>query len=144
MTTFGQMLTETIREALNELIDTKETECANYTETENETTNKDYNILTINDCIFIECKLPGFNRDEIEVKIIDDVLTVTAISEDFDDEFEDCYIHKHFDLDKVEFKFKLSTELSHGDFDISLDLGILTIKIERVKTEEKSRFFEIN
>jgi len=79
----------------------------------------------------IEIALAGFNKDDIEVIVSDNVLSIKSLKENSK---EDA-IHKGISYRKFTRKFSLAEDIIVNSAD--LKNGLLTIKLERVIPEEK-------
>jgi molecular chaperone IbpA len=79
----------------------------------------------------IEIALAGFNKDDIEVMVSDNILSIKSLKEN---KTEDA-IHKGISYRKFTRKFSLAEDIIVNSAD--LKNGLLTIKLERVIPEEK-------
>ena len=84
---------------------------------------------------YIQLKVPGYREDEISVDSkIDDQGYKLIISGKFpqsDVDLEESnlkYSHKDFDMEHFKNIVKITREIAEGDFQVSLDNGILTIQ----------------
>ena len=92
-----------------------------------------YNIRKEGDYNYvIEMALAGFGKDDIEIEVVNNTLSVRSIKEN--DKVEDS-IYRGISFRKFNRKFTLADDVVVND--AKLENGMLTIVIERVITEEK-------
>ena len=92
-----------------------------------------YNIRKEGDYNYvIEMALAGFGKDEIEIEVVNNTLSVRSIKEN--DKVEDS-IYRGISFRKFNRKFTLADDVVVND--AKLENGMLTIVIERVIPEEK-------
>ena len=92
-----------------------------------------YNIRKEGDYNYvIEMALAGFGKDDIEIEVVNNTLSVRSIKEN--DKVEDS-IHRGISFRKFNRKFTLADDVVVND--AKLENGMLTIVIERVIPEEK-------
>ena len=92
-----------------------------------------YNIIKGGDYNYvIEMALAGFSKDDIEIEIADNTLTIRSTKEN--EENEDT-IHRGISYRKFNRKFTLTDDLVVNE--ASLENGMLVINLERIVPEEK-------
>ena len=92
-----------------------------------------YNIRKEGDYNYvIEMALAGFGKDDIEIEVVNNTLSVRSIKEN--DKVEDS-IYRGISFRKFNRKFTLADDVVVND--AKLENGMLTIVIERVIPEEK-------
>ena len=93
-----------------------------------------YNIQKVGDYNYtIEMALAGFSKDDIEVEVTENTLSVRS---DKKDEPEDEFTyHRGISYRKFERKFTLADDLVVND--AKLENGMLTVDLERIVPEEK-------
>ena len=92
-----------------------------------------YNIRKEGDYKYvIEMALAGFGKDDIEIEVVNNTLSVRSIKEN--DKVEDS-IYRGISFRKFNRKFTLADDVVVND--AKLENGMLTIVIERVIPEEK-------
>ena len=92
-----------------------------------------YNIIKGGDYNYvIEMALAGFSKDDIEIEIADNTLTIRSTKEN--EENEDT-IHRGISYRKFNRKFTLADDLVVNE--ASLENGMLRIDLERIVPEEK-------
>ena len=90
------------------------------------------------DAFIIEAELPGFTKEDIDVSLEGDTLTVSAVHQEKKEEKDEKggYIHR----ERSYGAYKRSFDLSGVDAEKitgSLDSGILTLTLPKVAKEEK-------
>ena len=84
----------------------------------------------------IEVAIPGFAKEDIEVKVEDDILTVWAKRRVEEEEsFE--YVIKEFGYDMMERKFKLAKGIGHEQIQAKCENGILRLTFFDVPANEE-------
>ena len=93
-----------------------------------------YNIQKVDDYSYqIDMALAGFGKDDIEVEVAENALTVR--SDKKDDPKDEFTYHRGISYRKFERKFTLADDIVVTD--AKLENGMLTIELERVVPEEK-------
>ena len=80
----------------------------------------------------IDMALAGFSKNDIEVEVVDGLLTVRSVKENDED---DSNIYRGISYRKFNRKFTLADEIVVKD--ASLENGMLVISLERIVPEEK-------
>lgn len=104
-----------------------------------------YNIKRVNDTDYrIEVALAGYSKEDIEVELKDNALTVrNKTKEQTIDEKGNGVIHKGISTRQFERAFTISEDIKVRDAE--LKNGLLTIDLKRIIPEEKkSRLIEIH
>ena len=83
---------------------------------------------------FIELAIAGFNEDDLEVSLQNQVLNIRSKKES-DQEPEDNYVHRGIAKRQFEREFTLSDDIVVKGCDLTN--GMLTIELERIIPEEK-------
>ena len=96
------------------------------------------NILQKGELFVLELAVPGFAKDELEIVVNDEVLTVrgekaAAAKSDSDAEF----ILEEFDFETFERKFRLAPSIAREKISASYDHGILRLTFIDVPKEEE-------
>jgi HSP20 family protein len=76
----------------------------------------------------IEMALPGYDKEDIHIRIEDNVLTIKAEQE----HDKEGYTYREFDYRKVNRSFKLSKAIDKDKISASMQHGILTIQLAKV------------
>lgn len=95
------------------------------------------NIVETNDSFKLEIALPGFQKEEIKVSVVEDILTVSAGHETSEKQENDRYTWNEFGFKaKYQRSFKLSDSISTESIGAVYQNGILTLTL--AKTEPKT------
>jgi len=81
----------------------------------------------------IELAVAGFKRSELDIELAESVLTITAKSENTDEDVE--YVHRGLAKRAFTRKWTLADDVIIND--ASLIDGVLTVKLQRIIPEEK-------
>lgn len=87
--------------------------------------------------VSIKADLPGFNKEEIEINLVGDTLTVSAVR---NEKTEEANGEKKFVSERhVRYgrSFSVPENRTPEDFKVKYDNGVLTITYEKEKEEEK-------
>lgn len=96
------------------------------------------NILKEDEYYELEIPAPGFKREEIEVLVNDNILTIKGKREK-DVEKASTYIRIEHDTDEFERSFELTNEADQEKINARLENGILFVRIYRIiEGQEKS------
>ena len=104
-----------------------------------------YNICKLNDNDYkIEVALAGYSKDDIEIELKDNTLTVrNKINEKVVNDESNGVIHKGISTRQFERSFTISEDIKVKNAD--LKNGLLSIDLERIVPEEKKpRLIDIN
>lgn len=97
------------------------------------------NIRRSGPMVALEIALPGFEREELQVTIENDVLIVKAErTREEESRSESDYILREFDQEVQERRFFLEKGISMEDIQAAYRNGILTITVTDVPEEEES------
>tara|TARA_R100000008_G_C3547335_1_gene148325 strand:+ start:314 stop:736 length:423 start_codon:yes stop_codon:yes gene_type:complete len=92
-----------------------------------------YNIRKVGEFDYtIELALAGFSKKDIEVKVVDGVITIKSIKENSED---DEALYRGISYRKFTKKFSLADDMEVKG--AKLDNGLLSIDLERIVPEEK-------
>ena len=94
------------------------------------------NVTKTDELYTMEVILPGFEKEQIEVMIDDDVLTIRAERNVEEGKLNE-YIIREFDTDVVERKFILGHNIGHEKVTAKYHRGILTLTFKDVPAEEE-------
>ena len=93
-----------------------------------------YNIRKVGEFDYtIELALAGFSKKDIEVKVVDGVITIKSIKENSED---DETLYRGISYRKFTKKFSLADDMEVKG--AKLDNGLLSIDLERIVPEEKN------
>jgi HSP20 family protein len=99
------------------------------------------NLKKEKELFIIEMAVPGFEKDEIEILLDDDILTVRGEKSKSEKATKDEeFILEEFDFDSFERKFKLAASVAHEKITAKYDSGILRLTFIDVPEEEEKGF----
>jgi len=93
--------------------------------------------------LVIDAELPGLNKDQIEINIEDQVLTIGANYEQKNEDKHEDYYLKERRTGKVFRSFRLDSTADVDNISANLANGILTLRIP-TREEAKPRKIEVN
>lgn len=89
--------------------------------------------------IVIEAELPGFQKDDVEITLQEDLLTITAKKSETKKEEEDRFLRKERYSNAYERRFTLS-EIDKDGITATLENGLLSLMLpKKEKKEEQAR-----
>lgn len=96
------------------------------------------NAIEYKDRIEVESELPGFTKDDIDICIKENVLTISGKRRD-EEKKEEEGIYKIRELKKSSFSrsFRIGDNININDIDANFKNGILLLKLNKIKPEEK-------
>lgn len=100
----------------------------------------DVNILEENENYIIEVALPGFTKDQVNVKIEDDVLTISSAKEG--EKEHGRYLKREFNSQAFRRSFNISETMDTDSIKAEMKNGILFLHIPK-KEEAKPQIKEI-
>jgi HSP20 family protein len=87
----------------------------------------------------LELAVPGFDKEEIEISVREDILLIRGEKSSSAPQHKSEYILEEFDFSSFERSFKLAPTLSHEKITAKLERGILRLTfIDVPKEEEKA------
>lgn len=96
------------------------------------------------DTYVLRADLPGFTKDDIEVRAVDDTLVIDADRDETEDETDANYVrrerHRHSMARRVTFSEPIDAE----NVDASMRHGVLTVTIPKVAAVEEGTKIEID
>ena len=93
-----------------------------------------YNLIKAGDDTYlIELAVAGFDEEDFEIEIHDGILTIRADVGDIDREVD--YLHKGIAARSFERKFTLADTIEVQS--VTLNMGLLTVKLQNIIPEEK-------
>ena len=98
------------------------------------------NIIDSKDSFRIEVAAPGMNKNDFELSVNNDVLTIKAHKENSTEEKNERFTRKEFSSQSFERSFTLNDEIEIEKIEAQYNDGILNItlpKLEEVKKEVK-------
>ncbi len=91
----------------------------------------------------LELAVPGFKKEEIEISVKNDLLTICGKKSKSDAVFESEYILEEFDFDSFERCFKLSPTISHEKITAKLENGVLRLTFTDVPKEQERAYQKV-
>ena len=108
---------------------------------ESSTSYPPYNIIKSNNNYTITMAIAGFTKDEVDISVEENELSVKGVSNNSDEKIE--FLHKGIAARNFERKFQLADTIKV--IDASYENGLLNIFLEReIPEHQKSRKIEIN
>lgn len=90
--------------------------------------------------ILVEAEMPGFNKDEIEVTLNKDVLTICAEHKEEKKEEEKGKVYQQErQYRRIERSFTLPASVDEGKVDASLKNGVLHLTLEKTKAAQTKK-----
>ena len=87
------------------------------------------NIYVDNDGYHIEMALPGIDKDNIDVSLINDTIKVKVDKKDENEIKDRNYIYKEFSIEKIEREFKIPDGFDLSKLNVTYENGILKFDI---------------
>lgn len=92
----------------------------------------------------IEISLPGISKDEVSLDVNNDILKVTYLKENTNEESSKTYLYKKIAKRSCNFAWKISSKYNLNDIGATMKDGILLVNIPLSKEEEiKNKKIEI-
>jgi len=108
---------------------------------ESSTSYPPYNIIKSNNSYTITMAIAGFTKDEVDISVEENELSVKGVSNNSDEKIE--FLHKGIAARNFERKFQLADTIKV--IDASYENGLLNIFLEReIPEHQKPRKIEIN
>lgn len=102
------------------------------------------NVIENENSFSIEVAAPGFNKNDFEVSIDNDVLSISAKVEHENEETTNKFTRKEFSLSSFTRSFKLPKGIEADSIKAQYVNGILNLEIQKVKkVEPQKRLIEI-
>lgn len=91
----------------------------------------------------MEVAVPGFEKDDFEITVKDDVLTIRGERKKEEVKESDEFIINEFSFDSFERKFKLAKGIGHEKIKAKYENGILTLTFIDVSAEEEQWYKKV-
>ncbi len=105
--------------------------------------NPRIDVYELNDKVYVEAELPGLNKDDIQIKVQDNTLTISGEKKKDTNEDKNVLRNERI-FGSFSRSFNLSEEINAEDIEANFENGILTIALGKVKEEKpKERTIEI-
>ncbi len=85
----------------------------------------------------VEVSAPGYNKDNINVSIEDDVLTITGEMKEENEEKKENYLKREFRTGSFKRSFNLNGMVNVDKIDAKYEDGILKVDLPKVEAEVK-------
>jgi HSP20 family protein len=95
------------------------------------------NIVENDDNYTFQVIVPGFKKDDINVTLENDVLTISSEMEDTKEDVTDNMIHKEYYKTSFKRSFYVPDDVDKNKIDAKMENGILNITFDKIKKEEK-------
>lgn len=95
------------------------------------------------DHLYLEADLPGFKKEEIDITLEKQVLTITAAKKEATEEKKGEYLLRERHQTSVSRSFKLPPTIDEGSVDAKLVDGILHLTLNK-REESKPRKISVN
>jgi len=92
------------------------------------------NIIEANNEFIIEVAVPGLNRNDFNIEVEDDVLTISSVEKEKKEEKMPNYTRREFNLSSFKRSFQLPETIDQDQIQASHKEGVLSITL--VKKEE--------
>jgi len=91
----------------------------------------------------MEVAVPGFQKEELEIAVKKDVLSIRAEKRASEKENDSEFILEEFNFDSFERKFKLAKSISREKINAEYEKGILRLTFIEVPAEEEKELQEV-
>lgn len=96
-------------------------------------------IFEENDQIIVECECPGLERDDIDVSLEDNILSITGKREREEEIDEENYYRSERHFDSFERSFRLPSKIDADAVDATYVDGILKITLPVTESQERKK-----
>jgi len=93
--------------------------------------------------IFVEAELPGFDKDEIEITLRDNYLTIQAERKQEVNEEKEGFIRKERSYGKLQRTVTIPYEINPDAVEAKYQAGVLKIKLPKVASKQSGRKIDI-
>jgi len=94
------------------------------------------NIIDNENEYIVQLSVPGFKKDDINIELNDDVLTISSKMEDKKEEKTENYFRQEFAKSSFERSFSIPIDVDVNKIDAKMEDGILNVKVPK-KIENK-------
>lgn len=105
--------------------------------------NPRIDVFELNDKVYVEAELPGSKKDDIQIKVQENTLTISGEKKKDSNEDKNVLRNERI-FGSFSRSFNLSEEINAEDIEANFENGILTIALGKVKEEKpKERTIDI-
>lgn len=90
------------------------------------------NVISKEDSVIIEAAIPGMQKEDISIEIMDNILTISGRKNQDGNTTNEQYLKREIKKSSFQRSFSLAENLSSEDIKATVDLGILTLTIKRI------------
>jgi len=101
------------------------------------------NIQETDDKYKFQISVPGFKKDDINIEIDNNILTISSEYENKNEKDEDGYTYKEFVKTSFKRSFTVPDDVNINDINANMEDGILNIDIKKIKKENKNNKISI-
>lgn len=91
----------------------------------------------------VEADLPGVNKDEINLQLEENVLTIQVSREESEEQEQNNYVRRERKFSSMNRSIRLA-DVKSEEIDAKLENGVLIITVPKVSKSEKVKQIEIN
>jgi len=95
------------------------------------------NIMETENEYLIEISAPGLKKEDINIELENDILKISSEIEDKKEENNNGYYRREFYKSSFSRSFTVPKDVKKEEISASMDNGILTLSIPKIKEEEK-------
>jgi HSP20 family protein len=94
------------------------------------------NILENDNDYSIEMALPGYEKDNVNIEIDNNMITISSNNEERNEEKNDNYIRREFKMSSFQRSFEIPDDVDEDKIDASMENGVLYLKMNKIKEVE--------
>ena len=102
------------------------------------------NIKEKEDQFEVELAIPGFDKDDVNIELNDNVLTVSSEKSDQSEEKDAHYSRREFQYSAFTRSFRLPDNVNEDDIKAKFNNGVLSVAIPKMKELKKSKSIKIS
>jgi len=101
------------------------------------------NILNKDNKYIVQMSVPGFKKDDIDINVEDDVLTISSEFENSNEENNDNFYRKEFVKSSFTRSFYIPDDVDSEKIDASMEDGILNVSFTKMELKKKDNKISI-